>query len=151
MRYIEIIFGIFLLIICLSAAFLGLVQFRSGEYIEEHIVTTSSGVDGYTTGTVTLALDLYDGEISGVTITSDDAADAPVPFEYIPTTKRLTISGLEENTTRRLTITYLYNRLAAYPGADLASKIVPVLLVFAIIGLVGIAVYGIWPKGRGGG
>lgn len=66
---------------------------------------TSTAV-GVTTANETLLDDLYDGDIGSVDIASDDATDAPLANSYNSTSRVLGMTGLTENTTRTLEISY---------------------------------------------
>ena len=61
---------------------------------------------GETTANVTLLRPVYDDDTSTISVLSDTAADIPVFSSYNTTTRATIITGLADNTTRLLTVTY---------------------------------------------
>jgi hypothetical protein len=148
MRAIEILLGVSVFIILLAAVFGGITSLRSAEYVEPHNISTTAGV---TSADIVLTQELFDSQTSWVTITSNYTSDAAIPVSYIAATKTLTVGGLIENHSRRLTITYRYNQLVSYWAADLMARTWPLLLILGSIGLIAAAAYAAWPQKNGGG
>lgn len=61
---------------------------------------------GETTANVTLLRPVYDNDTSTISVLSDTSADVPVFSSYNTTTRATIITGLADNTTRLLTVTY---------------------------------------------
>lgn len=82
---------------------------------DTNTVTTAAGV---TTGNVTLFTALHDDDTSTITITSNDSDDSPVYSSYNTTTRALDFTGLAENTTRTITVTYDIYALSSSGAID---------------------------------
>lgn len=61
---------------------------------------------GETTGNVTLFKTVYDDDTSTIELLSQGAGDEPIWTSYNTTTRALIITGLSENLTRSLSVTY---------------------------------------------
>ncbi len=132
MKPIAALFGVGLFIAFLGAAIMPALQnFRSQDVTEPHNVTTAADI---TTADIVLANDLLDGNKVNVAITSPDPDDAPVAWEYVEATHKLTISGLQADTTRQLSVTYKVPRLDG--ASDLAARWLPTFLIIAGIAIV---------------
>ena len=59
-----------------------------------------------TTGTVQLVKDIYDDDVTTISLSSNDVDDSPLYSSYNATTRALTVSGLAVSTDRTLTVTY---------------------------------------------
>ncbi|GEM_PF-6568392 len=65
-----------------------------------------------TSATVTLTYKNYPGNTNGITVTSSEPADIPVVSTYNDDQKTVLITGLDNNNTRNLTVSYRYNAKA---------------------------------------
>lgn len=104
-------------------------------------VTTGVGV---TTGSVNLTYNLYQEILAEVqSITSTDEDDTPVAGTYTDATKVLLVTGLDDDTTRILTVNY---------HGETEQSVMRVIGPFMAIAIFGIVIGGIlWSmfKGRG--
>jgi hypothetical protein len=114
-----------------------LTQFRGENYTEPHIVPTASAI---TSADMILADPVLDNNTVNITVASNNVNDAPVPFAYSPTNRKLTINGLNPSDTRTLTVVYQTPRLD--PFTDTAARFFPAFLIIGCIAAIGGAVYG---------
>lgn len=80
----------------------GVYDFRTDVKEDLFFYETAGG----TTANVTLIKEIYDDDISTVSILSDDGDDIPTATSYDPATRTLGISGLDTATNRTLAISY---------------------------------------------
>jgi hypothetical protein len=146
MKGALLVIAAILIIFFLPATIESINDFRSTDYLEPHIEVTAPGV---TDVDIVLSQDLFGSRTANVTITSDNALDAPVPFAYTPATNTLNITGLAANDTRTLAVTYKIDNLTDFWGAGTAVKTWPMLLIVAVFGLISAGVY-VSARGRGG-
>lgn len=139
MKAVGTIIGACLIILMLGAVIAGILDFRSAKYIEPHNVTTAPAA---TTADVVLTQELFQDETAYVTISSNNTADAAIPYAYVTGTRTLTVSGLEADKTHQLTITYRYGQLTDYWAADLGSRAWPLVIVLGVFGVIAAAVVG---------
>lgn len=137
MKSVSMLLAAVVLIFFLAAVVVSGNEFRSRDYIEPHIVTTN----GSSAADITLSQILFSSATANVLITSNNTADAPIPFAYVSATKVLTVSGLHANDTRNLSVVYKIDALTDYWGAGIAVRVIPAFLVIGIFGLIGGAVY----------
>lgn len=118
------------------------MQFMPDMTSATHEVITDSQIDtgnvttgvGVTTGDVTLTQSLYNDATGYITsVTSDHGADNPVASAYTTATQALTISGLAASQTRDLTVVYDYDATGDYTGLRAAGRMVPTLIILALI------------------
>ena len=124
------------ILLLMPATITAINDYRMCDHEEPHNITTAAAV---TSANVTLVQDLMDDNTVWVTLESDNALDAPIPYSY--SSNVLLITGLAADDTRAMTITYKIDNLSDYLAAGIASKILPVLLILGILGLIGGAVY----------
>ena len=110
--------------------------------VETDYYTYSTGV-GVTTGSVVLQKAIYDNDTDTLTITSDDADDAPLYSSYNTTSRSLAFSGLSGNTTRTLTVMYDIDALGAGAGLEtlvdkLAWFLLLIVIAFPVAGIAAI-------------
>ena len=140
MKSVMLILGACIIILLLSAVIPAINDFRSEEYTESHGVVTT-GVGG-TTANLTLTQDLFLDENSEVeSVTSNVTNDVPLVSTYTSATDRLLITGLVASTARTLTVVYNIPSLDNYYAVDIATRVIPLLLVLGVFGLVAAAVY----------
>lgn len=145
MKAVGMILGASLIIFLMPAILLSIVSFRSMDYTEDHIVTTTSPA---TSTELTLSQPLFGDNTVNVAISSNITSDAPIASTYASATKKLTVIGLETDTIRRLTLKYKVSQLADYWGADIAARSWP---LFIIIGVIGIFVGAVVVASKRGG
>ena len=138
MKSVILIISACMIILLLPAVLLSINEFRMTEYEEPHIITTAAEV---TTSDITLSQELFSGETYNAVVTSNITADAPIPSSYVSSTQVLTVTGLEADNSRTLTITYEIDALNDYIGAGLGATIWPIMLVLGVIGIIVAAVY----------
>ncbi len=145
MKSASLLFAALILILMLAGMLAAGNEFRSLAYTEPHIVTTGGGI---TTSDIALSQALFSSATANAVITSNNTADAPIPFSYVSATKVLTVSGLAASSVRNLSIVYRIDALTDWPGASLVFRFMPMLLVVGIIGLVAGAVYQVTRRGE---
>lgn len=92
---------------------------------------------GETTATVVLTEDLWNDSITHVvSIHSDNGNDTPAAQSYTTATNTLTVSGLEDDSSRTLVVTYKMDRLVDYTGMSAMVQLAPMLLFLGVIGAV---------------
>lgn len=102
----------------------------SKEYTYSTIVTAAS-----TTNTSQiLQYALFDNDVAYVTeIESDLNTDNPIASTYTSATKTLLITGLDDDASRNLTVTYETAALDDYEGADEFASLAPLVIMAALI------------------
>ena len=133
------ILGIFLLLGAFSTPILdGIKTWRTdGLSTQTTVVATAAGV---TTANVTLAKDLYQANVVSVSsLASTDGADAPAATSYTESTLVLLVSGLNDDSSRTLTIGYY-----GETDSDVLRVIGPFLGVLIIGGLCALMIWSIF-------
>lgn len=135
-----------LVIFLLPATLLSINEFRSVDYgPEPHIIDTAVGV---TEADIILSQDLLSGRTANVTLASNNTDDAPIPSIYVAATHTLTIIGLNPDDTRTMQVTYKIGALGDYWGADVGTRVWPMLIIVGIFGLMAGAVYNATRRGE---
>jgi hypothetical protein len=148
MKAIMVLFAVGLFILFLGVAIMpALSNFRGLDVTAPYNVALT-GSDN-TTATIVLANEVLDDNKVNVEITSPDVDDAPVAFDYVAVTKRLTVTGLAPDTTRQLSVVYKVPRLDG--ATDMAARFTPTVLIIAGIAIVGGSVYSGVQEARGRG
>ncbi len=84
---------------------------------------------GTTTADVVLTAPLYGEELTNiVSITSTLGTDVPLATDYTPLTRTLEVSGLDDDASRTLTVTYLFGALGDYVGVGTFLGLTPLLV-----------------------
>jgi hypothetical protein len=133
------ILGIFLLLGAFSTPILdGIKTWRTdGLSTQTTVVATAPGA---TTANVTLAKDLYQANVVNIhSITSTDGADAAAATSYTEATLVLLVSGLNDDSSRTLTIQYY-----GETDSDVLRIIGPFLGVLVIGGLTILMIWSIF-------
>lgn len=97
-------------------------------------VNVSTGV-GATTATLTLGSSLWNDSLSYLSLSSNNSNDVPAATSYNATTKVLAVSGLSDNSTRTLTVSYKVNGLEDNRGVEEGVKSLPTVLILVVIAL----------------
>lgn len=105
------------------------------EYSEPFSVTTGAGV---TEITEELSYDHFYGDLTSLTVISDDEDDEPVVMSYDVDEAEVLVAGLEASETRILTIAYVREKHQEFTGVSGFYRIMPFLLV------VGLFIAGLW-------
>lgn len=82
----------------------GIKGWRASDTTENFVVATAAA---QTTANVTLSYDLYQAATAEIIeITSTDETDTPVASTYTEATKKLLVAGLNDDSSRTLTVQY---------------------------------------------
>jgi hypothetical protein len=121
----------------------GIKGWRTTDSTETFAVTTAAGV---TSANVTLGHDLYQAALSEVISVSSNITETPAATTYVEASKRLTVSALNANDTRTLTVRYY-----AETDDTVMRALGPFLSVLIFGGAAGAVLIGIWRglNGRG--
>ncbi len=138
MKPVLLLIGAVIIILLMPAMLLSINSFRMADQEDEYIIPlTSPDVSAV----ITLSQGLFDDATYNVSLSSNVTADAPIASGYVATTKALTVTGLETDTTRRLTVDYKIAALDSYWGADTGAKTWPMFLILGVLGIIVGAVY----------
>jgi hypothetical protein len=144
MKGLTTLFGVGVFLLFAGVALIpALTTFRTLEVVEPHNV-----LSGNTSATFILANDVLDDNKVNITVTSPEATDAPVPWEYVKATRSLTINGLDDAVGRQLSVTYKYPRLDG--ATDTAARFFPAFIIIVAIALCAGAGVGAYRESRGG-
>jgi len=139
------IFYSFLIIVCATILILlpvtaGIYDFRTD--LREDNFTSSTAV-GSDNDTVQLFKAIYDDDVSTISITSNSVNDAPVQYSYTTATRALLVTGLTDNATRTLSVTY---DVAAFAPGGLTAflDILPYIWILIWVAFPLAAVAAIW-------
>lgn len=115
-------------------------SFRTDILEQSYSVDTTVGANS---ANVSLSSALWNDNIAYVTsLSSNITSDAPVAASYNATSAVLLITGLADNTSRTITLSYKTAGLADYEGADTASTKLPgIVMGFLILIPLGFIVY----------
>lgn len=146
---------VFAVVILLFALIMG-VMFIPDMIDASHDAATDSQTDtaNVTTGVgeseadMTLTLELFSDNIGYIdSATSGNVADNPIVESYDGDTGNITISGLNADDWRIMTVTYDADATEDYTGMAAYSKMMPTLMVLLLIGIVAASFYQLF-KGR---
>ena len=97
-------------LIMFGAVLLAILPMTGAQYAlltdlrEDNFTVTTDNAT--TTGTVQLVKDIYDDDVTTITLSSDDVDDSPLYSSYNATSRALIVSGLAVSTARTLTVGY---------------------------------------------
>ena len=140
MKSVYAMFGVAILCLFLGGIMGALDAFRSMDVTEPHNVNLT-GSDN-TTATILLANEVMDDNKVNISIYSPNVNDAPVVYDYVSATRRLTVTGLAPDTTRQLSVVYKVSRLDNI--VDLMARFFPAFFVLGLIAIVVGAAVAIW-------
>lgn len=130
MKVFSIVIGlvvVLLLFLALPAITKGVVSYRTEVLTQSYSVTT--GVSE-TTASVALSHTLWQNSVAYVTnLSSNSTDDSLLSDNYTAASKALNLTGLADNTTRLLSVSYRAGGLDEYPGADEVSTKIPGIVV----------------------
>lgn len=144
MKALTLLIGAIIVILLLGATLGAINEFRSTDIEEPYNVSTGANE---TTVDIELTQELFGDNTISATVTSNLTGDAPVSYSYESSTQTLTVAGLLESSSRRLTIDYKTDALWDYPGAGIATRMWPLFLVLGVIGLIIAAVIAAMRRG----
>ena len=99
---------------------------------------------GETTDNLTLTNEVYNDDTSDLTLDSSDGDDTPTLTAYAPGNHTIAISGLSENTTRTITVTYDIAALTIWSGVDTLLGYFPMIWYILAIAMAPAALIVIW-------
>lgn len=139
------VFYSFLIIFALAVLFMlpitqGVYAFRTD--VKEDTFRYPTAV-GETTANVTLLKEVYDDDVTTVSVLSDIATDVPVIEGYTAGTRLLDISGLAANATRTLSVSYDYDALNASGAFDIFLSRLSWIWLLCVIGFAPAALWAI--------
>lgn len=136
--------GVFLIILMFafsSNISAGIKNLRTDQVVRVQEVITAPAE---TTGAVTLVSYLFADNLVNVTsVTSSELTDTPIASNYDYATNTLTISGLDDDLTRDITVNYL-----APIDDDFWAALGPFLGFLVFGGIIAAIVYSIWKPSR---
>jgi len=140
------IFSAFLIILTSVALFLlpltaAIYDFRTD--LRTDTFSTATGVDAHSANE-TLLNDLYDGDIGSIDIASDDTSDTPLANSYNATSRQLNITGLADNTTRSLDVSYDIDALQGSSAISTIADRVPWVWLLMVIAFAPAALFAIF-------
>jgi hypothetical protein len=147
LKSVIALFGVGLFLLFLGVAMMPALSSFRGVPVDAPYNITLVGSDN-TTATVTLANDVLDDNKVNITALSTNENDAPVPFTYTANNRHLTVTGLQQNASRTLTLTYKVARLDG--ATDMAARFLPTFLIIAAIAVVAGAAKSAWDNSHGG-
>ena len=139
-------------LIILTAAFLLMLPVTSAVYDfktdlrEDSFSVTTAAAS--TNATVILVKALYDEDISTTSILSDNATDVPIANSYAVASRALLITGLADNTTRTLAVSYDVYALEGLTAIDTLISKVYLLWLLCIIAFPIAALLSLFIGGR---
>jgi len=135
--FLVVVVSVILFMLPVSEA---VYDFRTDLREDEFSSTTAVG---QTTENVTLLREVYDDDTETISILSDDSDDSPAYSSYNTTSRQLGISGLADNLTRTLTVSYDVDALAGSAALNTFVGYIPwiwllIIIVFPIAGLAAV-------------
>jgi len=135
------IIGAILVMVLFGTMMAGMKEAQTDEQEDDFgaVVTAPAA----TTADVVLTAPLYGNELTNVVeITSDLGTDVPLATDYTALTRTLEVSGLDDDETRTLTVTYLYGTLDDYAGVNSFFGLIPLLVGVVIVIIIVAAMVG---------
>lgn len=139
MKVIMMIVGVILGLIFIGSLMPDAINSVITESYSENYETVT-GV-GETSAVETLSYANYFEDLTDMSVTSDNEDDSPAITDYDETDYDTTVSGLNANDSRILTITYAREANQQFTGVSQLLRLLPFLL---IIGLVGVCLWGLY-------
>lgn len=136
--FLAIFASVILFLLPLTTA---IYDFRTDLRTDTFSIATGVGV---TSANETLLNDLYDGDIGSIDIASDDAADVPLANSYNATSRLLNITGLTDNTTRTLSISYDIDALLGSDAINILADRAPWIWMVMVIAFAPAALFAIF-------
>jgi hypothetical protein len=134
------VIGVIIILLLFGTMIVGINSAQTTERTDTFVAPTAVAT---TEADVVLVADPWNNDILNISeITSSLATDAPLPDSYVGSTNTLTVRGLTEDTTRTLTIVYVYGSLSGTPAAT--GDFLDMIPVFVAIAAVLIIIAAIW-------
>jgi hypothetical protein len=122
----------------LSVSILFMLPVTAGVYDYRTDIKTDTDYEatgvGVVTANVVLLKEVYDDDVSTISITSDTVTDTPTVVNYHTATRLLDINGLTANTTRTLSISYDIDALTASAAIGVFMDNISWIWLVCIIG-----------------
>lgn len=134
-RGFKAIFGIIMIMV--AFILFPLIMTSTSDIMTDETTVSDSVTTGAaaTSGWVELGADLYDDDTNNVTsVTSDDTDDSPAVDSYNAGNNSVLIDGLDTDTTRTISVTYLYDATSGFTGLADLTQLAPTILMLALIG-----------------
>ena len=127
-------------LVILTAAFLFMLPITAAVYdfrtdVREDVFTVATAVST-SNATVVLLKSIYDDDVSTISLQSDLSTDVPLYYSYNTASRALLFTGLTDNTTRTMNVSYDVYALVGSDAADTIVSRVPVLWIICIIAFV---------------
>lgn len=124
-------------VVIMASAILFLIPLTTAAYdfqtdLREDTFTVNTAV-GVTSANVTLVEEVYDDDVTTISVSSDLSTDEPLYSSYNTTTRQTLFTGLTANTTRTLTVGY---DVDALEGGDAINTVADRLAWFWLISII---------------
>lgn len=144
------IFYSFVALLCTGLLFFvpiseGIEGFRTDTKVDELPSVTAVAE---TTDNLTLSHSIYNDDPTGLTLLSTDADDTPALNSYQASTHSIIVSGLADNTTRTITVTYTISAMTLWSGVDTLMDYTPLVWYLSVVSFIVISLLAIWRGGR---
>lgn len=143
--------GLLIIFIVIAVSFFPDMIDSSNEALRDEYTETTSIITavGETSHDLHLRHNLYDGSTDWINgVTSNETSDAPAVTidSYISSTGNVTVTGLQADDKRTLTITYSAEGTDDYVGTKQATKAFPALIVIGLIAVIGGVILAIYSR-----
>jgi len=125
-----ILVGSVILALSLSPLMEGMHDFRTDYQTDSFYANTAGGV---TNSTVNLRADLWNSDLSKLSVSSNISTDSPAANSYNPLGRALIITGLAAASNRTLTVSYDTPALEGYDAVEDMITVSPNLWIAGII------------------
>lgn len=130
MKGVMAIIGVGVIVMMLGAIMWGIKDFRGDDFTEPHIITTTAE----TSAIIVLANEVLDDSTVNISITSNNSDDAPIPYHYASNGRQLTITGLNDNDSRTMSVEYAVPTQNIF--VDVLARYFPVFLILGLLAIV---------------
>ena len=131
MKTAFVIIGAIVVLLLFGTMLGGINDAQTDSRTDNFIVATAPAD---TDADVVLVGSLYGASVLNVTsITSTDGTDVPLVGTYTALTRTLGIEGLNDDSSRTLTVTYKIDGLTGYTGVGSFFGFIPLLIVVAVV------------------
>lgn len=144
MKTAALLIAALIAILLMPAAITSIDSFRMMDQTDEYNVSTAENA---TSTTVTLSQELFGDETRNVSASSNLTTDAPIASSYTSASQVLTVTGLDDDADRLLTVEYKIDGLSDYWGAGTGARVWPIMLILGVIGIVTAGVYNATRRG----
>jgi hypothetical protein len=143
------IFYSFLILLTIGILFFlpfteGVAAFRTDTKVDDLPCVTAPAA---TTDNLTLTHKVYNADVSTLTLSSSNSGDTPALSAYADTDHTILVSGLADNVTRTLTVTYDIAALTVWSGIDTLLNFTPLIWYLCLVAFIPLSLVAIW-RGR---